>query len=219
MKVYLIQTGVANVASVAAAFVRLGAEVELTSDPATVASAPAVVLPGVGAFGAGMASLCNQGLDRALSQRIAAGRPTLAVCLGLQLLCTGSDEAPGVRGLGALPAAARRLPDAQRLPHFGWNRVKASPPSGRQPRFFVEDGDAYFAHTYCLNDTAALEAAGWSIATTEEGSLFVSAVERGAVLACQFHPELSGSYGAALLQRWLEQAAAESPSATPAATW
>ncbi len=205
MNVYILKTGVANIASVTAAFERLGATVVLTSDPQTVAGAAAVVLPGVGSFGAGMVALDQTGLGAAIVDRIDRGAATLAICLGLQLLCRASDEAPGVPGLGVLPVAATRLPDAPRLPHFGWNAVAwETPATGATAS---PSGEAYFAHTYCLEDAAALRAAGWSVATTTEGSTFVSAVRRGAVLACQFHPELSGPFGVETLEGWLQGAA------------
>lgn len=201
MEVYLMKTGVANVASVTAAFERLGARVELTDDPDTVRTAGAVVLPGVGSFDAGMAALGRNGLGSALIERIESGAPTLAVCLGLQLLGCASDEAPGVPGLGVLPATAVRIPEAPRLPHFGWNAV-TWPAEATSPSLFPS-GEAYFAHTYCLRDTVAIESAGWRVAKATEGSTFVAAVQRGAVLACQFHPELSSAMGARTLQRWL----------------
>ncbi|MFT5735643.1 MAG: imidazole glycerol phosphate synthase glutamine amidotransferase subunit [Planctomycetota bacterium] len=206
MRVQMVKTGVANIASVAAALTRLGADVELTSDAAVIRDGEAVVLPGVGSFGAGMEALRRDGLDAALVERIAAGRPTLAVCLGLQLLCASSEETAGVQGLDVLPADIVRLPDAPRLPHFGWNRVLTSD-TAESADALLEEGDAYFAHTFCLRDAERIESEGWRVARTVEGSEFVSAVERGAVLACQFHPELSGAYGAALLGRWLKRAA------------
>lgn len=213
MRVAMVKTGVANVASVAAAFQRLGAGVELTSEIAKVRTSEAVVLPGVGSFGAGMEALRENGLDAALTERIEAGRPTLAVCLGLQLLCRSSDESPGIEGLGVLPVNAERMTRAPRLPHFGWNTVKVDapkPPASGAPAPLLVSGDAYFAHTFCLADAAPLERDGWRVSLTDEGATFVSAVERGPVLACQFHPELSGPFGASLLGRWLEAAGAKS---------
>ncbi|QDV05995.1 Imidazole glycerol phosphate synthase subunit HisH [Planctomycetes bacterium Poly30] len=221
IRVDMVKTGVANVASVAAALRRLGADVELTADAARVREGAAVVLPGVGSFGAGMRALRESGLDAVLAERIAENRPTLAVCLGLQLLCQSSEETPGIHGLGVLPIDVQRLRGAPRLPHFGWNAVGLESSAPEPAVGLLEEGDAYFAHTFCLTDADALEAEGWTVARTDEGSTFVSAVERGSVLACQFHPELSGPYGAALLGRWL--ASARTASAAAAAqggpTW
>jgi len=199
--VLLVRTGVANVASVSAALRRLGVTPRLSADPGELRSARAVVLPGVGAFAAGMGRLEAEGLVAPLRARVERGEPTLAVCLGLQLLGLESEEAPGVAGLGVAPTRTRRLLDAPRLPHFGWNRVEPGP--GCE---LVGAGDAYFAHSFRLDDGPTLAAEGWSVARSFEGGPFVAAIERGAVLGCQFHPELSGPYGEALLERWLVRA-------------
>lgn len=195
--IHILRTGAANVASVAAAFGRAGRRPVLTTDPADAATADALVLPGVGAFGAVVDVLDRLELRQPLRDRIAAGRPTLAVCLGLQLLAEASDESPGAAGLGVLPATVRRLPDGVRVPHLGWNQVRAD--AGCR---VLADGAAYFANSYALEAAPA----GWRGAAFEHGGTWVAALERGAVLACQFHPELSGAWGQALLGRWLEVA-------------
>ena len=119
--VLLIDTGLANLASIEAAFGRLGASVARTTDPARVAQAERVILPGVGAFGAGMARLRQAGLVEVLRQRVGEGRATLAVCLGLQLLTEASDESPGEAGLGLIPARVTRFPDTVETPQMAWN--------------------------------------------------------------------------------------------------
>lgn len=210
MRVALIETGLANVASVEAALGRLGVTPVRATGPDDVEDAGAAILPGVGAFGAGAAALADRGLAAPLARRIAENRPTLAICLGLQLLCAASDETPGAEGLGALPVRAQRL-GAPRLPHFGWSEVTA--PAGAT---VLASGAAYFAHTFALTDVSALERAGFAVATAVEGEPFAAAVERGPVVACQFHPELSGAYGAALLGRWLEVARGERADAARA---
>ena len=192
--VVIVDSGVANLASVSAAFRRLGAETVVSADAAVVRDAPRLVLPGVGAFGAGMAALRSRGLDAAVRDAVAAGTPVVAICLGLQLLCEGSDESPGTTGLGVLPGTCRRLPSGVRVPHLGWNRVEADG-SCR----LVTTMDAAFANSYALQQAAPGGAAAW----TTHGVRFVAALERGAVLACQFHPELSGAAGRDLLRRWL----------------
>lgn len=204
MEVAVAATGVANVASVSACLERLGARPRPTLDPEELRAARAVILPGVGSFSAGVSALQRAGVRDVLGERAAQGRPLLAICLGMQLLTRSSEEAPGLQGLGALPAVTRRLRGAARLPHFGWNRVETA--KDAEPGM-VEDGDAYFAHTYALVPTDELTAAGWRVACTTEGGGFVSAAERGATLACQFHPELSGAFGAGLVKRWLARAA------------
>jgi glutamine amidotransferase len=193
--VTLIETGVANIASVRAAFERLGARLEPARSAADVAEAERVVLPGVGAFAAGMAHLESAGLVDALKTRIQSGRPTLTVCLGLQLLMSSSEESPGARGLGVIDAPVTRFQAPLRVPQLGWNRV--IPAAGAA---FLSPGYAYFANSYRLEQAPE----GWEAATADYGGPFVAALRRGEVLACQFHPELSGPWGAALLQRWLE---------------
>ncbi len=205
MDVTLLSTGIANVASVSAALARLGVRAAPSVDPETCRTADAVVLPGVGSFAAGMAALNRHGLGTALKARIEEGRPTLAICLGLQLLSESSDESAGTPGLGVLPVQTVRLDGAPRLPHFGWNRIESAATEG-----LVQGGSAYFAHTYCLRPSGRLEEAGWRVATSVEGAPFVAAVERGAVVAAQFHPELSSTYGRDLITRWLERARAQS---------
>ncbi len=122
-----MRTGSANLASVIAAFERAGRTPRMVDDAVAVARAERLVVPGVGAFGAVMARLDELGLVEALTERIAAGRPTLAICLGLQVLASGSDESPGVAGLGVVPGRVTRLPDGVVVPQLGWNRVEADP--------------------------------------------------------------------------------------------
>lgn len=213
IEVAIVRTGVANMASVAAAFERLGARTIITTDPTAVACASHVMLPGVGAFGTGMAALNAAGLGEALVARIHADRPTIAICLGLQLLCESSEETPGVVGLGVLPVQVTRFAgDDLKVPQLGWNRVEA-PAEAR----FLKSGHAYFANSFRI---ATLSAAArepgprarplhrdvtphWIAAYSEYGGTFVAALERGNILVCQFHPELSGPWGQDLLKRWL----------------
>ena len=194
--VVIVDSGVANLASITSGFVRLGASVAVTRDPIVVRRAPRVVLPGVGAFGAGMGALRAGGLDGAIRDVAASGTPLLGVCLGMQLLCEASEETPGVRGLGLIAGACRRLPGDVRVPHLGWNTVTAAPSGG-----LVATGVAAFANSYALRDAPP----GWTAAWTTHGIRFVAALEQEGdrVVACQFHPELSGAYGAGLLGRWL----------------
>jgi imidazole glycerol phosphate synthase glutamine amidotransferase subunit len=190
----IVDSGVANLASVQAAFAGLGVATEVSGDPAVVRHASRLVLPGVGAFGTGVNSLRSSGLDVALRTTIAEGTPLLAVCLGLQVLCDASEEAPGVEGLGVLRGVCRRLPDEVRVPHLGWNVVTPGPGCR-----FVANMDASFANSFALRELPP----GCSGAWTTHGAPFVAAIERGTTLACQFHPELSGAAGRRLLQRWL----------------
>jgi len=199
--VTIIETGVGNTASVVAAFGRLGISCERSRNAEAVARARAVVMPGVGAFGPGLDALRSEGLDAVVKDRISRGSPVLAVCLGLQMLCESSAESPGAHGLSILPAAVTRIvpgPD-ERLPHMGWNRIDANGP-------LVRSGHAYYAHSFRIPCEGFTPPAGWSIGTTDYSGRFVASLERGPVLACQFHPELSGSWGLGLLARWAAQA-------------
>ncbi|HBS27905.1 MAG TPA: imidazole glycerol phosphate synthase subunit HisH [Phycisphaerales bacterium] len=199
-EVHIIDTRVANVASLIAAFARLGARATLTTEPRTVGGAGAVVLPGVGSFGAGMSALRGAGLVEVIRERLDAARPTLAVCLGLQLLCAASDESPGVEGISHLPAKVTRYPGSVRVPQLGWNFIEP----GRSCSLLTR-GHAYFANSYRLTAPPP----GWSVAVAGYAGPFVAALERGPVLACQFHPELSGRFGIDLLDRWLARAEQE----------
>ena len=190
----ILNTGAANLASVVAAFDRLGLEVVITDKAMAIRHAGRVVLPGVGAFAPVAAQIAGSGLADAIRSRIENDRPTLAICLGLQLLADGSEEGDGVEGLGVLPIRASRFPDTVVVPQLGWNTVEAAP--GAQ---LLTDGAAYFANSYRLTEPAP----GWTTAWSDHGGPFVAAVERGSVLACQFHPELSGAWGQDLLKRWL----------------
>lgn len=193
-EVVILRTGTANTASVLSKFSCMGTRARLSDDPRDVRDAGHVVLPGVGSFGAAMERLTRAGLVEPLRTRIAAGRPTLCICLGLQLLFEESDESPGVRGLGIIPGRVTRFPASARVPQFGWNRVHA--PAAHA---FVRAGDAYYANSY--RATAAPR--GWRVSTSDYAGPFLAAIERADVLACQFHPELSGSWGIRLLIRWL----------------
>jgi len=193
MKVLVIDTGTSNLASMLAALKRVSLTPEVITTPERIERADRVVLPGVGAFGAGMRRLHDMGMAPPVFARIEAGRPLLAVCLGLQLLCDASTESPGVTGLGVLPATVERFEVAEIVPQLGWNKVEAADGCA-----WLQDGYAYYANSYCLREVPE----GWSAAHTHHGERFVAAVERGPVLATQFHPELSGAWGHELMARW-----------------
>lgn len=198
--IQIIDTGVANLRSMEAALQREGRTTERTRQAEAVRAAEQVVLPGVGSFARGLANLGPE-VGEAVRRRVQDGRPTLTVCLGMQMLAEASDEDPGRPGLGVLPGTVRRLASG-RIPHLGWSAVR-----DRNQPAWLESGFAAFAHSFALPAAACadLEAAGWrtAVCTTGETS-FVAAAARGGVLACQFHPELSGAWGGRLLRRWLQ---------------
>jgi imidazole glycerol phosphate synthase glutamine amidotransferase subunit len=191
----VIPTGTANLASVLAAFRRLDITLVLTESAEVVSAARRVVLPGVGTFGAAVDRLEEIGVVEALRNRVSEGRPTLAVCVGMQLLAGSSNESPGSPGLGLVDAAITRFDDDLIVPQLAWSQVMPEPGSR-----FVEPGWAYFANSYRLSEPPR----DWVGSFAIYGKPFVAAMEMGDVLACQFHPELSGVWGASLLQRWLE---------------
>jgi imidazole glycerol-phosphate synthase subunit HisH len=191
--VVVLPTGTANLASVLAAFARLGAEARIATEPAIVHDAERLVLPGVGTFGATMAGLRDAGLAAAIAERARGGTSVLAMCVGLQVLFEASDESPG-EGLAVLPGRVGRFPESVRVPQFGWNRIEPEPGCR-----YLEPGFAYFANSF-----RTLAAPGCKVARAEHGESFVAALERGPLLACQFHPELSGAFGHRLIARWLE---------------
>lgn len=191
----IVRTGAANLASVVAAFERLGRSVKITDNAFAVRNAKRVVLPGVGAFGPVATRLGENGLGDAIGYRIEEDLPTLAVCLGLHLLADASDEGAGFEGLGVLKVVASRFPDSVVVPQLGWNSIEAD-----KDCRLLSDGAAYFANSYRLTE----QPPGWRVAWSDHGGPFVAAVERGNVLGCQFHPELSGSWGERLIERWLQ---------------
>jgi imidazole glycerol phosphate synthase glutamine amidotransferase subunit len=193
--VVIVRTGAANLASVVASFERLGRSVDITDNAFAVRMAKRVVLPGVGAFAPVAKRLRGNGLGEALTHRVEKDLPTLAVCLGLHLLAAGSEEGEGGRGLGLLSVEAYRFPDSVVVPQLGWNTVTADADCR-----LLKDGAAYFANSYRITDRPP----DWRVAWSDHAGPFVAAVERGNVLACQFHPELSGDWGQRLIERWLD---------------
>jgi glutamine amidotransferase len=175
--------GAGNTRSVEVAFRRLGADVTVTRDPVSILAADLAVLPGVGSAASAMAELRARGLDDALRERIAGGKRTLGICLGLQLALEESEEDGGVQGLGILPGRAYRLHNG-RVPRIGWA--------------IVDPGtDAYyFAHSYAAETPAA--------SAYSEG--IVAEARQGSFLGVQFHPEKSGAAGARYLERCLSPA-------------
>jgi len=221
-QVLIVPTGSANIASVTGALRRAGAHVTLCDHPNQILAAPYVVLPGVGAFGAAVNSLTQRDWIAPIRQRLAAGKPTLAICLGMQLLLLTSEETPGVPGLGIVPAPVRRFaPGRWRVPHMGWANVTIPPDStGIVPSATITSGDAYFAHSYHVA-SAAINPQHWLISTTTYASTTFAAMLQSrkfpGLIFCQFHPELSGPWGAAIIEQWLATPSKNSPATPPQA--
>ncbi len=181
--VAVIDTGVANIASIRSAFRTLGVGTETAREPTAVLEADRIVLPGVGDFATGISRIRGLKIDSALKDALERGTPILAICLGMQLLCDGSEESPGVPGLGIIPGTCRRLPESVRVPHLGWNIIEPDSDS-----VLLRPGFAAFANSYALTGTPP----GWSAARTNYGGRVISALEMGGALGCQFPPQMSG---------------------------
>jgi glutamine amidotransferase len=194
-KVVVLDYGSGNLRSAERSLARAGADVTVTADLDAAAAADGLVVPGVGAFAACLAGIRSVGGEAVIAERVAAGRPVLGICVGMQVLYEAGEE-HGVRteGLGLLEGEVLRIEGAAILPHMGWNVVSATP--GSVLFAGVESERFYFVHSY-----AAAARPGDTVA--EHGSPFAAAVERGCLSATQFHPEKSGDAGARLLSNWL----------------
>jgi imidazole glycerol-phosphate synthase subunit HisH len=199
-RVVVLDYGSGNLRSAERAIARAGAEVTVTNDARLAAGADGLVVPGVGAFAACMAGLAAVGGPKIIAERLAGGRPTLAICVGHQVLFEAGIE-HGVRAEGCRiwPGLVERL-HAERLPHMGWNTIQTADGS----RLFtgVESEHFYFVHSYGVR---ALPAAPERRVTWAEhdGDRFVAAVEEGPLWSTQFHPEKSGDAGAHLIRNWV----------------
>lgn len=199
--VVVLDYGSGNLRSAQRALQRVGASVEVTADAGAAAAADGLVVPGVGAFEACMTGLRKVGGDRIIAERVAAGRPVLGVCVGMQILfARGVEFGVETTGCGQWPGAVTRL-DAPVIPHMGWNVVDAAPDSAL---FEGLDASArfYFVHSYAAQRWEGSDEAVLTWATHQVP--FLAAVEDGPLSATQFHPEKSGDAGAAVLSNWVE---------------
>jgi glutamine amidotransferase len=196
-RIAVVDYGAGNLVSIEQALTRVGARVTVARDPDGFAGADGVVVPGVGAAGPAMERLERYALVAPLRAWIAADRPYLGICLGLQLLFEGSDE-DGATTLGVLAGRTVLLEDAPTLPHIGWNQVERV---REHPLLAgIADGaDFYFVHSFAGAPTDITDV----VARTEHGRPFVSAVARGSLLGVQFHPERSGEDGLRLLANFV----------------
>lgn len=200
-RIAVLDYGIGNLGSVNNALHHVGASTQLVTTAAEAAGADGIVLPGVGAFGACMHALRASGLDHVALDAVTNGTPLLAVCVGLQLLYEGSEESPGVTGLGVLPGELRRLPAGVKHPQMQWNRVVS--PQGRNGSSALMDALGaepwvYFVHSFAAPMSDAV------VGVCDYGGEVVAAVEHGRVWAAQFHPEKSSTAGLALLKAFAE---------------
>ena len=200
MKIAIIDYGMGNLHSAAKALEKVGAQVKVTSDPELVRQADKVILPGVGAFGDCMKNLNERELAPVIHAVIAAGKPFLGICVGLQLLFEGSEEDPGVAGLGIFKGMVRKIAaPGLKIPHMGWNnleyRTSSSLFQGLPPAAYV-----YFVHSYHAVPTDE----SCITAVTDYGGQVTAAVGRGLVQAVQFHPEKSSAVGLKILANFKE---------------
>ena len=192
----LIDYKAGNIASVKKALDALGADSEITDDPKAVARADKIILPGVGHFAATQ-TIDKSGVRAVVEQAIAAGTPFFGICVGMQWMLQSSEEAPEVRGLGALNCSCERFPTSVKVPHVGWNQIRPVRASrllrGVEPGAFV-----YYSHSY----RAPL--APETVAVTEYGGEFSAVVERDNTFGVQFHPEKSAKAGMQILKNFVE---------------
>jgi imidazole glycerol-phosphate synthase subunit HisH len=197
-RIAVLDYGSGNLHSVSRALTRAGAEVSVTSAPGEVERADAAVIPGVGHFGQCVRAIRAAGLDSAIKQLVAGGRPVFGVCVGMQVLFDASEEEGDTPGLGLVPGTVRRLPSSVPVPHMGWNSVEWT---GDHP-FREGLGERpwwYFVHSF------APPADGpETIATTEHGTGFASVIAKDNLFATQFHPEKSGGTGLRLYRNFVE---------------
>jgi len=204
LNVAVVDYDAGNTLSVTRALEKVGARVELSPDPDRVLAADAVVLPGVGAFGDCVRKLRERGMDEACMEVYRSGKPFLGVCVALQVFFEGSEESPGVEGLGIFPGTVVRFEgNGLKVPHMGWNELKVSRPHP------VLDGlsgeDFYFVHSYYPKPAEPSDLLGES----DYGVRFCAAAGRENLVAVQFHPEKSSRAGLALYENFLAWARAE----------
>jgi len=190
----IIDYGIGNLRSVQRSLNRYCSDVIISNERREIEKATGIVLPGVGAFGDAVEELKRKGLFTLLKQIIPT-KPTLGICLGLQLLFENSEESPGVEGLGIFSGKVKKLTPTKsiRVPHTGWNRVIAM----KEPYF---TGFAYFNHTYYCKPVEESNI----IAFTLHGIRFGVIFKYGTILAIQFHPEKSKTIGESILKYWVD---------------
>jgi len=197
----IIDYGAGNLRSVANAVKKLGYQPRVTSDPGEVLDTTAVILPGVGAAADTITSLEKLGMTDAIVQLIQQGRPFFAICIGLQILLSGTEEGGGHECLGVIRGKVKRLPQGLKIPHIGWNQVKQR---FSHPIFegIPDEANFYFVHSFYAEPEDMSVVAG----TTSYGVFMCSMVIKGNLIATQFHPEKSGEHGLKMYANFLKTA-------------
>lgn len=198
----IIDYGAGNIQSVYKALKFIGADCKVTSDKDEILNADGAILPGVGSFGDAMDTMTKRGIKDTIIEYTKSGKPFLGICLGLQLLFPESEETPGVKGLDIFKGTITKIPNQNRtlkIPHMGWNNISIKQKNGI---FKDIEGEpyVYFVHSFYL------KAQGKDIvaATTQYGVEIDAAVQKGNIIATQFHPEKSGEVGLKMLKNFVE---------------
>ncbi len=195
----IIDYGAGNIQSVKNALRFIGCDVQLAESPKELKNSKALLLPGVGSFGHAMHNLQKSGFDSAIKDWIAADKPFLGICLGMQVLFEKSEESPEIRGLGILKGGFKKFPSGQglKVPHVGWNALQIANSTGLFQNI-SDNAYVYFVHSYYLKAEEPVVSA-----RTEYAVLFDAAVQKGNLWACQFHPEKSGEVGLIMLKNFV----------------
>lgn len=197
----VVDYGIGNLHSAQKALVHIGADARLTADPDDIERADAVVLPGVGAFGACMSALRHAGLEAAVVDAAASGRPFLGICVGMQMLFSRSEESPPSRGLGVIPGLIQWIPASVKRPQMQWNVLRKR--DDREAMFAGLDAEPWFYFVHSLHGVP--DDPTTVVGTCEYGSTLNAAFRAGNVFAVQFHPEKSAGAGLALLANFVAE--------------
>ncbi len=194
----IINYGAGNLRSISQAINFLGYEVKIISFLEQAEGVEKLIIPGVGSFGAAMSAIREKNLENFIHTWVVNKKPLLGICLGLQLLCEGSEESPGESGFGFFPGMCKKIRTGK-IPHIGWNRIKIIQ---KDPIFWGFRGEEYF---YFVHSFSREETDRFTLALAEYGQVFSSVLKKDSIYACQFHPEKSGETGLRFLRNWVEK--------------